>query len=93
MSARARSIAALPPLLTRREALAPVSRWTACRKLQLLVAIRRGVVSREDAMAAHGIGGEELAAWAIGLETFGVETLKARTRLKSLNEACPQRGS
>lgn len=73
-----------PPLLTRREALAPVSRWTACRKLQLLVAIRRGVVSREDAMAAHGIGGEELASWAIGLETFGVEALKALTPLRTL---------
>ena len=93
MSAKPRALNRPQPQLSRREALAPVAHWTAYRKLMLLTAIRRNVVSRAEAMAAHGIGGEELASWALGFDTFGLEALKARTRLKSLNEACLQRGS
>ena len=93
MSAKPRALNRPQPQLSRREALAPVAHWTAYRKLMLLTAIRRNVVSRAEAMAAHGISGEELAAWAFGLDTFGVEALKARTPLKSLNEASPRRGA
>jgi hypothetical protein len=70
--------------LTRREALAPVKRWTAYRKLGLLTAIRNGVVGREDAMASHGISGEELRSWERGFDMRGAEALKARAPLRRL---------
>ena len=77
MSAREHRLDREPPALVRREALAPVGRWTAYRKLALVRAIRAGVVGRADAMTAHGIDDEELAAWERAIDGFGVLGLRA----------------
>jgi len=47
----------------RREALEPVGRWTPLRKFSLALAIRRGIVTPAQAVAAHDLSGEELGHW------------------------------
>jgi len=47
----------------RNELLAPVKRWTAGRKLELLIGIDARLLTIEEACAAHNISPDELASW------------------------------
>lgn len=59
--------------------------WTASRKAEVVVAIRKGELTREAAMAAHGISAEELDTWIerhaahgeAGLMALRVQELRA----------------
>jgi Protein of unknown function (DUF1153) len=62
---------------SRKEALVPVRRWTPYRKFFLLEAVSRGLLTRAEAHAAHGISDEEWSQWTLDLEKFGAGALRA----------------
>jgi hypothetical protein len=64
-------------LLSRKEALEPVGRWTAHKKASLLLAIEKGNVTPAEVLEAHGIDEAELANWKRGVEIFGRDALRA----------------
>ena len=65
-------------LLSRKEACAPIGRWTAYRKRELLLAVEKGNVRAEEVMQAHGIAAEEWETWKLALLRSGVKALKAK---------------
>ena len=70
---RKRSETELPPPNTRR--------WTFRRKGALLEAIRRGVITAEEARERYGLSVEELDAWQREFERHGLYGLRV-TRLQ-----------
>jgi hypothetical protein len=65
-------------------------RWTPARKLTVLVAIRRGVITAADACDRYMMSPEELAAWDEALDHRGVAGLYAKA-LGGRGKAAPQR--
>lgn len=45
----------------------PCRRWTPKRKAELVEAIQRRWIGLDEALAIHGIGPEEMQAWAVAL--------------------------
>jgi hypothetical protein len=66
--------------MMRRLVLTPVRRWTANRKLHLCMAIRGGVITQAEAIAAHKLSVDELVAWLNAVERRDFEALRARQR-------------
>jgi hypothetical protein len=48
---------------SRNDALRTTEQYTVFRKRQLIDAVQRGVVTRDEFMAAHRMGPEEFAQW------------------------------
>lgn len=69
---------------TRDELLAPIARWGVATKAELLRGVQHGVISKEEACAAHSISTEEFMAlwerWCSGLASNLRATIKARRR-------------
>jgi hypothetical protein len=61
---------------SRKEALAPVGRWSPSRKFYLLEAVSRGLLTRAEAQAAHGISDDEWSQWERAVEKFGAGALR-----------------
>lgn len=51
-------------------------RWTPSRKAMLVVAIRGGLLSLEDALRRYGLTEEEFAEWQRDLDRGGLNSLK-----------------
>jgi len=66
--------------MMRRLVLTPVKRWTQNRKLHLCVAIRSGVITREEAIAAHELSADELAGWLDAVERRDLDVLRVSPR-------------
>ncbi len=64
----------------------PNGRWSPLRKFDLCAAIRRGEVTRDAAIAAHGLSAEELDDWLERQARGGVAALRSTTRLKELSK-------
>lgn len=69
---RKRSQTELPPRSTRR--------WTFRRKGAVLEAIRRGVLTAEQARERYGLSVEELDGWQRDFERHGLYGLRATRR-------------
>lgn len=69
----------MPPMI---EALKPVKRWTNPRRLEVLWALRRGLVTIEQVCAAHRMSVEELASWSDRERRFGADGLKMKKGLR-----------
>ncbi len=63
----------LPPPETRR--------WVARRKLQVVTAVRAGVLTLEEACRRYGLSAEEFAAWEQAIDRHGPGALRV-TRLQ-----------
>lgn len=64
-------------LLSRKEALQPIARWTVRQKARVLLAIEKGTVTAAEVMSAHEIDEAELSNWTRGVEIFGRDGLRA----------------
>ena len=51
-------------------------RWITRRKAEVVAAIRRGLISREEACGRYGISSEELLSWEERLEQHGIDGLR-----------------
>ena len=67
----------LPPRETKR--------WSSRRKAAVLIAVRTGVVSREEACQRYSLSGEELAGWEAAFDRAGMRGLLV-TRLQSYRQ-------
>ena len=67
----------LPPADTRR--------WVPRRKAEVVVAVRSGAISLEDACRLYHLTEEEFRAWDQGFEVHGVAGLRS-TRLQIYRE-------
>ena len=54
-----------------------IKRWITHRKAEVVAAIRRGLISREEACIRYGISSEELLSWEERLEQHGMRGLRA----------------
>ncbi len=54
-----------------------IKRWIAHRKAEVVAAIRRGLISREEACARYGVSSEELLSWQRLLNEHGLRGLRA----------------
>ena len=70
---KARLLAGLPPAETRR--------WSCRRKAAVVVAIRAGVLGREEACERYLLSPEELSGWETALDQNGIPGLRV-TRLQ-----------
>ena len=70
---RSRLISGLPPAETKR--------WSCRRKAAVVVAIRAGVLGRQEARERYILSLEELAAWEAALDKNGIPGLRV-TRLQ-----------
>ena len=52
-------------------------RWVIRRKAEVVVAVRGGLLSIEDACRRYNLTGEEFRAWQRGIERFGLAGLRA----------------
>jgi hypothetical protein len=52
-------------------------RWVASRKAAVVRALRHGLLTREEAIAAYGLSEEELDAWRDAVDRHGEAALKA----------------
>jgi hypothetical protein len=52
-------------------------RWVASRKAAVVRALRHGLMSRDEAIAAYGLSEEELDAWRDAVDQHGEAALKA----------------
>jgi Protein of unknown function (DUF1153) len=66
-------IAGLPP--------AETQRWSSRRKAAVVIAIRAGVLSWQEACARYKLSPEELGAWEAALDRNGIPGLRV-TRLQ-----------
>ena len=57
--------------------LAPIIRWTAERKHDVLLAIEKQLLTPEQVFATHGISGDELNRWRQAYERDGMRGLRA----------------
>ena len=53
-------------------------RWTSRRKAAILVAVRAGVITREEACQRYLLSEEELAGWEVAFDRAGIPGLLAR---------------
>jgi hypothetical protein len=58
----------LPPAHTKR--------WVSRRKAAVVLAIRAGVISREQAYERYGLSPEELAVWEAAFDRHGIRGLR-----------------
>jgi hypothetical protein len=56
-------------------------RWVARRKAQVVVAVRAGVLSLDDACTRYNLSSEEFAAWEQAIDRHGPGALRV-TRLQ-----------
>jgi hypothetical protein len=63
------TIGDLPPPNTKR--------WVIRRKAEVVVAVRGGLLSIEDACRRYNLTAEEFRAWQRGMERFGLAGLRA----------------
>ena len=68
-----RLLAGLPPAETKR--------WSSRRKAAVVVAIRAGVLGRQEACDRYLLSPEELAGWEIALDENGIPGLRV-TRMQ-----------
>jgi len=61
------TVDALPP--------ADIVRWVPRRKVQVVCAVRGGVISRQEACDRYGISDEELFSWERLLDDHGLKAL------------------
>jgi hypothetical protein len=57
-------------------------RWTSRRKSAILVAVRTGIIAREEACRRYFLSEEELAGWEVAFDRAGIRGLLV-TRLQS----------
>ena len=70
---KSRLLSGLPPAETKR--------WSCRRKAAVVVAIRAGVLRRQEACERYMLSLEELAAWEDALDKYGIPGLRV-TRLQ-----------
>jgi transposase-like protein len=63
-----------------------VMRWTARRKAAVIIAIRNGEISLDEAKSQYGLSDEELAPWMRDYDTHG----ERRLRSLSVRHLSPQ---
>ena len=73
MRSKERLLASLPPAETKR--------WSCRRKAAIVVAVRAGVLGRQEACERYLLSPEELAAWETALDENGIPGLRV-TRLQ-----------
>jgi hypothetical protein len=73
-----RLLSGLPPAETRR--------WSSRRKAAIVIAIRAGVLNRQEACERYTLSLEELAAWETALDQNGIPGLRV-TRLQIYRDA------
>jgi hypothetical protein len=54
-------------------------RWGARRKLAVILGIRSGIISREEAYSRYLLSAEELASWEESFDRHGIAGLTAKT--------------
>ena len=59
----------------------PGARWGARRKAEVLAALRDGLMTLEEAMAAYQLSHDELESWRLAMASDGLAGLRA-ARLK-----------
>ena len=74
------SSAYLPP--------ADTKRWVARRKAAVVVAVRSGTISLEEACRRYRLSEEEFHSWELGIATDGVAGLRI-TRLQIYRDVRP----
>ncbi len=67
-------------------------RWVVRRKAVVVAAVRRGVISLEEACRRYQLSVEEFRAWQRAIESHGVAGLRV-TRLQIYRDAPPARPS
>ena len=77
-----RLLSGLPPAETRR--------WSCRRKAAVVVAIRAGVLGRQEACDRYLLSPEELAGWEIALDENGIPGLRV-TRLQIYRGSPPRK--
>jgi hypothetical protein len=77
-----RLLSGLPPAETRR--------WSSRRKAAIVIAIRAGVLNRQEACERYTLSLEELAAWETALDQNGIPGLRV-TRLQIYRDATLRR--
>ena len=79
-------------VLTRADLPPPnTKRWVIRRKAEVIVAVRGGLLSIEDACQRYRLTVEELNAWSRAIEHSGLSGLRA-TRLRQNQESSSQAG-
>jgi hypothetical protein len=63
------------------ESPAPTRRWTARRKAEVLIAVRSGKITIEQALCRYQLTEEEFLAWQYAFDQYGIAGLRA-TRLQ-----------
>ena len=64
-------------------------RWVVRRKAAILVAVRRGAITIEEACRRYGLSEEEFLAWQRAFEAEGLSGLRA-TRLPAYRNRHPR---
>ena len=72
------TIDALPPT--------DIVRWVPRRKVQVVCAIREGLITRHDACNRYGISDAELLSWERLLKSHGPRALRVTIRQRSQKE-------
>ncbi|MGQ0662569.1 MAG: CtrA inhibitor SciP [Pseudomonadota bacterium] len=65
---------------------ANTKRWVSRRKAAVVAAVRRGVISLEEACARYQLSSEEFQSWQRLIESHGVRGLRA-TRIQDYRRA------
>jgi hypothetical protein len=60
---------------------ADTKRWVMRRKAQVVTAVRKGVLTEEEALARYNLSPEEFDSWKTLISTYGVHALRT-TRLQ-----------
>jgi len=55
---------------------AGTKRWVARRKAAVLVAVRRGLITRAEACRRYELSEEEFSSWQSSFETYGIDGLR-----------------
>ncbi len=58
-----------------------IKRWVASRKAQIVLAVRAGMISRDEALARYNLSSEEFSDWERRFQRGGLHGLKV-TRLR-----------
>ncbi len=64
-------------------------RWVASRKAAVVIALRKGVISRRKACDWYQLSSEELASWEVAFKQSGVTGLRASYRLPEIRASAP----
>ena len=59
-------------------------RWVASRKAAVVIAVRKGVISRRKACDWYQLSSEELASWEVAFKQSGTTGLRARYRFPEI---------